>query len=163
MSLRDRLAGMARRTVTVPVPVSDPGEALRERARKAMETATLMEALSVQDGSRINAETAAAYRETADAAAAELAEHFEDVEFGALPPGQWEALLEEYRTDDGDIAGAALPVMLAACALDPDLQDAEWWSEQFAGPGWTFGEREHLRTAVLVLNSYIPRPGTGKG
>jgi hypothetical protein len=92
----------------------------------------------------------------------ELATHYEDVELQAVPPAVWETLVSSHTTDSGDLDPAALPAMLAACCVDPELQDTAWWAGQLDGEQWTFGERNTLFSAVLTVNAYQPRPGLGK-
>jgi hypothetical protein len=169
VSLKDRLAGKQRRTTTVALLVTDPGQDLRDRARKSGENADLAElAVRVNTGMGKDAaealrRTATALRQEADALAAQIGEHYADITLTAVPAPVWEDLLNGHRTDDGDVAETALPVMLAACSVDADLQDPDWWAEQLASEAWTYGDREALRLAVLQVNAYVPRPGLGKG
>lgn len=162
MSLRDRLAAKAGRPrrVTVSIPVSDPGEGLRKQAEDAANALALADAGLVQD---LAEGVLDALRTRAESLAAQIAEHYIDIDLRAVSPAAWEDILNDHRLDDDDLAGTALPAMLAACCVDDDLQDAAWWAEHLGQPGWTFGEREALRSALLRLNGYHPRPSLGKG
>lgn len=162
MSLRDRLAAKAGRPrrVTVSIPVSDPGEDLRKQAEEAANAVALADAGLVRD---LAEGVHDALRSRAESLAAQVAEHYVDVELRAVSPAAWEDLLNDHRLDDDDLADTALPAMLAACCVNEDLQDEAWWADQLDQPGWTFGEREALRSALLRLNGYHARPSLGKG
>lgn len=164
MSLRNQLEAKPRRRASVDVQVSDPGDDLRRRAAAAerdLFVATALAAEGKADG--ITESTVKALREAAEPVLAELAGHYATVELQAASAVEWDAILTEHTTDTDDLADAALADMLALCAVDEDLRDADWWAQQLASPLWTFGERESLRQAVLNLNAYRPRPSLGKG
>lgn len=158
MSLRDRLAAKRRRTLVVPVQVEDDTtqRADVETARRALFAATL--------GTDVDPEVKTAAQAAVDAAEAALAATREDVVFQALPPDDGERLWSEHTGEDGQVVPATiLPVLAAACAVDPDLQDEAWWTEQIAGGSWSMGERDGLYRDLLDLNLSRPRPGTPKG
>ncbi|SDG20945.1 hypothetical protein SAMN04487781_4015 [Cellulosimicrobium cellulans] len=158
MSLRDRLAAKRRRTTTIPIQVEDDTvqRADVETARRALFAAT------IGDGS--TPEVKAAAQEAVDAAEAALAATREDVVFQALSPDDAERIWSEHTGEDGQLVPAtSLPVLAAACAVDPDLQDEAWWAAQLNGDSWSLGERDGLYRELLDLNLSRPRPGTPKG
>lgn len=157
MSLRDRLAAKRRRTTTIPVQVEDDTtqQADLETARRAHLAATLGD---------VAPEVKAAAQEAVDAAEAALAATREDVVFQALSPDDAERIWSEHTGEDGQLVPAtSLPVLAAACAVDPDLQDEAWWTAQLNGDSWSLGERDGLYRELLDLNLSRPRPGTPKG
>lgn len=162
MSLRERLAAKAVRRTVVQIPL-DPPEDLRARAAEFTSRAYLARLSSDTDGP-VSEETAGDVEGRARTVLDELAEHYVDLHLHALPSDDWEALIARFSDPNtGDLQAEALPVMVAASCDDADLQDPDWWAEQLSAPGWTFGDREALRTAVLRLNQYAPLPSLGKG
>ncbi|MFE6228906.1 hypothetical protein [Cellulosimicrobium sp. NPDC057862] len=158
MSLRDRLAAKRRRTLVVPVQVEDDTtqRADAESARRALLVASL--------GEDTTPEVKQAAQDAVDAAEAALAATREDVVFQALAPDDAERIMSEHTGEDGRVVESTiLPVLAAACAADPDLQDESWWSEQLDGGSWALGERDGLYRDLLDLNLSRPRPGTPKG
>ncbi|WP_402465799.1 hypothetical protein [Isoptericola aurantiacus] len=154
VSLKERLAAKARRTVTVPVQVSDPGpaRAAYEKAEKDLLFAEL-----AKSGQKGTAKQVATAKRTRDAASAELRDHFAEVEFAAGDPADVERILAAHTDDEGEWSIDALPELAALCATDPELQDAPWWSDQ-VGPGttWSLGERQDLWIRLLNLNTNLP-------
>ncbi len=76
----------------------------------------------------------------------------------------WQSYESRRCREDGQLVPAtSLPVLAAACAVDPDLQDEAWWAEQLNGDSWSLGERDGLYRELLDLNLSRPRPGTPKG
>lgn len=158
MSLRNRLAAKRRRTLVVPVQVEDDTtqRADAEKARRALLAAAL--------GDGTTPEVKQAAQDAVDAAEAALAATREDIVFQALDPDDAERITSEHTGEDGRIVESTiLPVLAAACAVDPDLQDESWWAEQLNGGSWALGERDGLYRDLLDLNLSRPRPGTPKG
>jgi hypothetical protein len=167
VSLRERLEGKAARTTVVQIPVGDPPPDLRRRAREQAERAELASYAATLKEGHVTPEVAGDFADEAETTIAELAEFYEPVELRAVSAPDWDALLTQYTKDTKGESEldtyAALPAMLALCCTDEGLQDADWWSEQFTRPGWTFGDREALLSALLRLNAYAPLPQLGKG
>lgn len=150
--IRERLAAKKRRRIEFPVQLSDPGDAL-ERLERAQKAITLLDYAGVpaDDERRVSAQA------ELDAAIAERDEHFEYVQFQALGPDDFEALAATFRNDAGDLdTKALLAPLAAACAVDPDLQDEEYWAEQLTSDVWSNGEREQLSGGLLALNWSAP-------
>ena len=165
MSLREKLAAKQRRHVTVPVQVSDPGPATER-------VAAARQALAAAQMSPTTTRAELAERQRAvDAAIAEYAEHFVDVDFLALQPKDFEALFSAHlvENDKGEAVtdrATFLPALAAACAVDEDLQDEEWWAEQLdpAESTWTPGERDSLYYQLLTeLHYSVPGRVVSKG
>ena len=157
--LREALEQKVRRRAVVQIELSDPGDARRrveaaQAARMAVVGAASIEGGDV-DVSALDAEV--------EAAVAALAACTAQVR---LAQPTWEAAEEiqaRHAGPDGDVDySAALPDLLAACAEDEALQDADWWREQLADPRWSPAEVSELRLAVmhLILNgprAYVPK------
>jgi hypothetical protein len=89
-----------------------------------------------------------------------------EIELQSLPEDEWEALFGPLEEDEGGSLdlGSIHAALLAASCTDPELQDAEWWAEQLAGPAWTDGDKASLSRALLELNVYAPKfDALGKG
>lgn len=159
MSARDRLAAKARRRDVVTVQVTDPAE----DSRRAAEAQQLLAQARITPG--FDAAALAELEQAVTDAQAALAEHFEQVEFVALDPADFEALVAAHTTEAGDVDRDALrPVLAAACAVDEDLQDATWWAEQLSSGVWTSGERDELYYRLFTLLHYsVPSGGVSKG
>ncbi|MGN8245235.1 hypothetical protein ACTHAM_002354 [Cellulomonas soli] len=157
MSLRDRLAAKARRRVSFPVQVSDP-TADQERAAGARTQ------LAVGQATGITSESIEALREAVTAADAAVEAHFVDVEFEALAPDLFEELLAA-NAPGGDVDQPAMRIALAAaCAVDEELRDEQWWAEQFASGAWSPGELADLYYRLFtVLHYTVPAGGVSKG
>lgn len=159
MSIRDQLAGKARRRVVIPVQVSDPTEddrrAAEARGERALAAAT----------PGIDPDALAALDERVHQTTVALAAHFVDVAFVALHPRKFEALIAAHTTDKGDVDRDALrPALAAACAEDEDLRDEAWWAAQLASGNWSTGERDDLyRRLFTELNYSVPSGSIPKG
>lgn len=167
MGLRERLEAKAARTATLPLQVGDVAGA-------AAEVATIREALGVhlrliksrvdEGGEETEADRlrADALREQLDAARAREAECVVLVELRALPDELWDEILDRVPSDDDGIDLSELrPALLAASAVDPDLQDEMWWAEQLARPEWSKGDLLAINTALLGLNLNQPTGSLG--
>jgi len=159
-ALRDRLAAKARRRTVFHVEISDAEDA-RRRVDEAQQQVTLR---GFMDG--------ASELETAKAALAaaeqELAKHYEPVEFQAATPADYEALsaahFQDKKDDDIDI-DAVLPALAAICAVEEDMRDEAWWSDQLspATSAWSAGERSALYNRLVDLNVARPDVRIPKG
>ena len=158
-SLREQLDGKARRRCVVPVPVRDPGP-----ARQRHEAAVL--AVAAASGAPEDARPTAMEAAGAelDAATAELAACTVDITLAAPSAADAEAVQSRHLGDDGGVDyTAALPDLLALCAEDESLRDADWWREALARPEWGPSEVAGLRLGVLYLVADPIRPLLPKG
>lgn len=158
MSLRERLEAKARRRVVWTVQVSDPDLAQAAAAAASAERQA-GGAVGVSEGA------ARALDEVVADTRDQVASHFERVEFEALAPEDFEALLAAHVDEHGDVDRPAMRAALAgACAVDEDLRDADWWAEQLASGRWSKGEVDDLYHLLFtVLNYSVPRGGYSKG
>ena len=160
-SLKERLAAKQRRTVTVPVQISDPGPA-RDELERTQKQATLWETIATKDDEDSQERLAAAREERARAAAV-FNEHFVEVEFASGSPDDVERILEAHSDDDGWTL-ASLPELAALCAVEEELRDPEWWAEQLAPDGsWSSGERGGLWQELMRINTQMPPERLPKG
>lgn len=165
MSLREKLAAKQRRRATYPVQVSDPGQAAERvaAARQALVAAEMSPTTTREQRAELEHDL--------EAAQAAHAEHFVAVEFLALHPADFEALFAAHLVEDakGEAvvdATTLLPALAAACAVDEELQDAEWWAGQLDPEKgtWTKGERDALYYELFTRLHYsIPRDVVSKG
>jgi len=169
VSLKERLAAKKRRTVTVPVQVSDPGPAreVYEQAERQLTLLQLTHDASADDGSKDRAalkRKLSSAKKSRDTARAEYLEHFEEVEFQAADPDDTERILGEHLDKDGewDESTACAP-LAAVCAVDEELRDEAWWTEQLTSGAWSAGERGRLWTALLGINISMPPENLPKG
>lgn len=151
--LRDRLARKARRRVTVSVAISDATEAVSVVQGLDRELFML--------SAKANAEEErAGLEEKLTAARAAVAEHYADVEFEACPPGDFEALQTDFTAEDGGVDAAKLsanlPALAAACAVENDLRDEEFWRSSLESGAWSYGERVSLANRLISLNVVAP-------
>ncbi|MCP2265574.1 hypothetical protein ACFQHV_00970 [Promicromonospora thailandica] len=169
MSLKERLAAKQRRTVIVPVQISDPGPA-REVYEQADRQATLLQ-LTVDAGDDDGSKDRAALKrrltnakKARDEARADYLEHFEEVRFLAASPAEVERVLGAHLDADGnwDESTACGP-LAALCAEDEELRDEQWWTEQLASGTWSPGEHGRLWTSLLSINVTMPPEALPKG
>lgn len=166
MGLRDQLAAKARRHASYPVQVADPVGA---GERVGVAEAALRVLNLDQDADP--AEVERARTEVADARRA-LEACFVQVEFQALTPADFEALVVTHTLEDagdgepGINRKTMLPALAAACAVDEDLRDETWWAAQFdpETTTWTKGEQDSLWVTLFTQLHYtVPRGVLGKG
>lgn len=157
MTLRDRLEAKARRREGYRVLVDDPSVA----ASRVSDAHTMLLAAQATPD-RAGALDAA--QEALAAAQGDLEACYELVDFAALDPDDYDALVTAHTDADGDLdRSAMLPELAAACAVDESVKDADWWRTLLTTGGWSAGERDGLFDHLFVLNYAIPRPGLGKG
>ncbi|MHB1063529.1 MAG: hypothetical protein ACYC1Z_03385 [Georgenia sp.] len=162
MGLREKLAAKQRRRASYPVQVSDPAEAnARVAAARLALSAALISGADVDEADR----EARRAEVTAAQQAAEAC--FVDVAFTALAPEDFEALMAAHTLPDGSVDRARfLPALAAACAVEEDLQDEEWWAGQLdrATGAWSPGEWDALYQLLFVeLNYSVPSAAVSKG
>lgn len=160
-SLKGRLAAKSRRTALVPIQVSDPGAA-RAEFEKAEQNHLVHRVAQASNVDSVTAKDVAAAKRALDKAKAELRKHFVDVEFAAGSPADVERVLGAHTDNDGGWSVDALPELAALCAVDEELQDADWWTEQLTGGTWSTGERGDLWAQLLSLNIDLPSEGLPK-
>lgn len=164
MGARDRIEGKQRRTTTiVRVPLADPTEA-EEALEQAQTFLTAELAKDAQPGADAPSRATLQAQVVYDGALARVEECFEPVELAAMEPAEFEALLAEHAGEDGELDVETFrPILVAACATDPELKEPAWWAEQFASKKWALGEREAMYVACWRLNFSPPRGRLGKG
>lgn len=149
--LRDLIEGKRRRTARHPIQVGDQRAAaaemaaLQERAKTATDPAE-QEKLRAEAKAVLDAQTAW-------------------VELQSLPEDEWDEIVGDLEPDEKghpDIGPLLAPLAAASCT-DPELQDAEWWSQQLKRPEWTSGDKGALAAKLLQLNIYAPSGIPGKG
>jgi hypothetical protein len=159
MTLRDQLAAKRRRHVTVRVQVSDHTDDVQ---RAAAARALLLAAQA--DPARADELPDLEHAEAQAAAA--VAAHFVDVQFAQLSDADFEALVAAHTDADGIDQTMLLPALAAACAVDKDLRDEQWWSIQLdpRTSAWSPGERDQLYYRLYTeLHYLVPAEAVGKG
>ncbi len=162
-SLKARLESKAPRRGVSLVQVADPSPAQAALDVASTQLARAELAARAGDAAALAArDEAAAVRQ---AALADVAACFVEVEFVALPGEQMEALVDRFTTrSTGKLDVAAItPVLAARCAVDEELQDEAWWRDQLASPSWSQGDQDALRTDLLNLNWATPPDSLPKG
>lgn len=170
LSVKERLAAKAARRSTLDIATEDPNVAYEawQRAEIALGAAGIdPQTREPRDVPEDEAKRLAKARDEAEAAYHEL---FISVQVKALPADEWEALLEAHQLDgdrDPEVEEVLdwetmLPLLMAASCEDEELQDADWWAETLAGPGWSTGQKLDLRTRLTKLNVEVPQRA-GKG
>lgn len=155
MSLRDRLANKTRRVLEQPVLVSDPSE-----DHQALLQVTAALHLAQGQGDE---DAAQRLRAELDAATERVQGHWVPIRLQALPSSDWEAAHAEYNGAEGIDWTRALPPLLAASCVDPELQDEQWWATTLAGDQWSAGDTASLQVALLRLNTEYADPLIPKG
>ena len=152
-----------RRRLVVPIRVSDPSE---DQAAAQTLQAALNVALAAEDGA-----AAKQLEPQLHDIVARIRAHWVDVELHSMPRDDWRAVNAAWQTveatEDGPQVvtnwGEALAPLLAESCVDPELQDAGWWAEQLAQPGWSEGDTTALQVALLRLNVDAVDPEIPKG
>jgi hypothetical protein len=162
MSLRERLEAKARRRLSVPVLVSDPSQ-------DQAELNTLFVALSAAKG-RDDEDAAALLLAQVEDQTEKVQSHWALVWLQSLPKDVWREVNAAWQTvettEDGPEVvtnwDEALAPLIAESCEDPDLQDEKWWSDQLAKPGWSEGDTNAFKLALLRLNVDAADPQTPK-
>lgn len=150
MNLKERLEGKQRRRLSVPILVSDPSE---DQAALSTLLAAFNAATGRDDEIRL-------LQPQVEEQAEKVRSHWVQVELQSLPKDVWREVNTAWQTvettEDGPEVvtnwDEALAPILAASCVDEDLQDESWWSGQLAQPGWSEGDVNALKLAVLRLN-----------
>jgi len=163
-SLRERIEAKARRTTTLPILVGDATsstaavtEALRQlQNHQATKPEEPDEAYAAEE-QRLTGAVQDAVK-----AQQEMVVH---VQLQALPADEWEAVFGGVEPDEnGELAlDEFRAALLAACCVDEDLRDEDWWARQLTGPQWTKGEKGAADRILLDLNLTAPAGPPGKG
>lgn len=156
MTTRERLSAKGRRHLDHPVVIDDPKVPAAEVAQQEQ---LLLAA-------RIQGDPAEIERVEADLAAAKAALEacYEWVGFDALDPTDYEDLISAFVEEDGRLdEEGVLPALAAACAVDQDLRDVEYWTTELASGRWNAGEVRHLFAELTALNQAVPAARLGKG
>ncbi|HKN38788.1 MAG TPA: hypothetical protein VJ456_06745 [Acidimicrobiia bacterium] len=162
--MRDRIEAKQRRTVKWPLLVGNPSAAAAdiETFRKALAAHQAVLTAKKQAKKRpTKADLAREGQLKADLQSAlkRASETVEMIELQSLPEDEWEALFGPIEPDEnGELDLTPIhAVALAASCTDPELQDVDWWTEQFKRPEWSAGDRSVLSKMLLELNVYAPR------
>lgn len=84
-----------------------------------------------------------------------------EVDFQALRPADYEALVTEFTGADGEVdRDGFLPALASACATQDG--DADTWAN-LTSEVLSAGEANSLYQHLILLNYGIPGPGLGKG
>ncbi len=164
MSLRDRLRARQSPTVSVVLAGDRAGFEAAERELAAAERALLAE--QARGSFDVAAERARV--ELAQSALDELP--VERVTVRALPPSDWEALVEAHPPPDGGKQNNAVwnvstfrTALLAVSVVLPDGEDPPDWDELTRAGHLTAGELNMLFEAAITVNARAPQVSTGKG
>lgn len=167
MSLREQLRGRAQPTETVRLPVDPAGYARRERELAAA-TWELEQARATGgvDTARLRARVHAAQVAVDESPCIEVV-------LRALPPPEWEALVDLHppmaeQQERGMQWNPATfrPALLAACVVPPDGEKAltaEEWEQVVKAGELGSGEYNTLCNAAVQLNLRAPASAVGKG
>jgi hypothetical protein len=143
MSLRDRLAAAQRRTDTHRLRVEDDAAARAELAA----------ASAADDEDRVAAAQAA------------LDACYETLHLAAMPPADWDALIDAHPAKDGKgwcELVTFLPAALVECVQGEDVTESDW-AEWITKGAMSPGEVMALFDAVVILHGRTPDPELGKG
>lgn len=164
MSLRERLRARQSPSTTVVLAGDRVAYETAERELAAAERALVAE------------QARGSYDLVAERAAVEVAQSrldempVERVTLRALPPSDWEALVEAHPPPKEKLdAGAAWNVstfrsaLLAACVVVPDGEEPPDWEELTREGHLTAAELNMLFDAAIGVNARAPQVSTGKG
>lgn len=149
MSLREAIESRAPRRVRASI--ARPG--------REDDLASLRERRAIVDLLRAAPDTDPARMAAAEQALAEIeraAGDAEDqIEVQALPAATFEAMVSAFVDErTGEVNQDAMrPHLLAASAVDPELQDHAWWAEQLTGGRLSAGDVATLWAACWRVNA----------
>ena len=154
MSLRERLAGRARPTATYRLRIDDTTDAERELSEA--QTSLLLASTEEEKGRA---------RQDINTAQAALDACFEPIVMTAMPPREFEDLVDEHParkdTDDEAWNTETFPrACFLACA--PNEMSAEEW-DAFLAERCSDGEQIALFTTAIDANLRLPDPSVPKG
>lgn len=147
-SLFEQLEAKQRRRLVQPIQISNPSA---DQQVWMGVTAALQLAQNKPDDERDDA-TIANLQKQLDAAWERVRSHYVDIELQSMPRGDWNAAMTEWQGEEGIDWAAALAPLIAACCVDPELQDPERWKALLEQDAWSEGDTNSLRMAVLALN-----------
>lgn len=147
-SIKEHLESKQRRRLVQPIQITNPAE---DQQIWMGVTAALQVQQNKPDDERDNAVIANLQKQL-DQAWERWRSHYADVELQSMPRSDWNAAMTEWQGEDGVDWPAALAPLLAACCVDEDLRDPEWWRTQLGQESWSEGDTNSLRMAVLALN-----------
>jgi hypothetical protein len=162
MGLRDRLRARQLPTVTVVLAGDRSAYAAAERELDSANRALLDE--QARGSYDLAAERARV--EVAQSALDELP--VEKVVLRALPPSDWEALVEAHPPPKDRVAELAWnpstfrAALLSASVVLPDGEEPPDWEELTRGGHLTAGELNALFEAAVSINARAPQVSTGK-
>ena len=152
-NLRARIRAKARRTTTFEMVVVDDATADAAEAAYVSAQTGLRRATAAKDP---KAETAA--QAAVDAARAGLAECRDVLRFQSLSAHDFEALIGAHEPTEAQQAkgdqwnGETFsPALIAACAVEQDMTEAEW-AEELGSERWSVADRNAIFTAALSAN-----------
>ncbi len=150
MNLRDALARKQRRETYYDLLIADPTEA-EERHGDARASVRLAQM-------REDETAAAAARAELEDARAALAACTHRITFRNLPPDVFESLVGAHpptkdRADKGDQWDPATfgPALIAACAVDGDM-DEKAWIDELGSDRWSVADRDEILSKALQAN-----------
>ncbi len=153
MPLRERLASRSRPTATYLLQIDDTTEAERELSEAQ---AALI--LATDDDKE-------AARERVKAAQSKLEDCFEPIVFTALPPKEFEALVDAHPprkgTEDEAWDTTTFPRACFLACAPGELSSEEW--DQFIAERCSDGETSALYSAAISANIRVPDPSLPKG
>lgn len=156
--LRKRLEAKQRRRESIPVQVDN----IPDGAEEAVDAAQTNLRMLVLSGKPDDDPLVLAAHKALDQARAAIAACFVRVEFQTIDEADMEALAAAATTEDGSLDTKAITAPLAAaCAVDEDLRDEDWWAAQI--PMWSHGERVSFGTRLVELNYSAPGARVPKG
>lgn len=154
MPLRERLAGRSRPTATYLLRIDDTTKA--EEGLSEAQTALLLASAE---------EEKAQARQDIEAAQAVLEACFEPIVMTAMPPEEFEALVDEHPPREGTKDEAwNIATFPQACflACAPDEMNAEEWAA-FLADRCSDGEQIAMFTTAIDANLRVPDPSVPKG
>lgn len=156
--LRKRLEAKQRRHESIPVQVDH----IPDGADEAIDAAQTNLRMLVLSGKPDDDPLVIAAKKALDQARAVVGACFVHVEFQTIDDADMEALAATATNEDGSLDTKAITAPLAAaCAVDEDLRDEEWWAARLAA--WSHGERVSFGTRLVELNYSAPGARVPKG
>jgi hypothetical protein len=146
--LWEQLEAKQRRRLVQPIQISNPGE---DQQIWMGVTAALQLEQNKPDDQR-NDTVVANLQKQLDEAWDRVRSHYVDIELQSMPRPDWNAAMTEWQGDEGIDWAAALAPLVAACCVEPELQDPARWQALLEQDSWSEGDTNSLRMAVLALN-----------
>jgi hypothetical protein len=160
MSLRERLLNRPRPSGSCPVRVDDDTE-----ARKEVEQARMLLSIAELQGEAADQAAVRKARARLKKAEQALKACYEFVTVRALPPDDFEALVDAHKpraeTDDRLWNGATFPKACLLACVESDLTGEDWehvWTTVLSN-----AERVELSNAAIRVNVRVPDSSLPKG